>query len=178
MGGSASKKRNIIRILLLGLDGAGKTTLLYKITGGKSDVLGAPTVGFNAETINWDKKTILNIWDVGGQDKFRDLWRQYFAGTDGVLFVVDTNDVSRLDKAMNELHGLCNEIELKYATYAIIANKQDLPNSISNEELKERIKLNLFKPKHKVFQTIATHDTRTGIKDALIWLVNEIKKSM
>ena len=62
MGGSASKKRNIIRILLLGLDGAGKTTLLYKITGGKSDVLGAPTVGFNAETIHWDKKTILNIW--------------------------------------------------------------------------------------------------------------------
>ena len=32
------------------------------------------------------------MWDVGGQDKIRPLWRHYFQNTQGLIFVVDSND--------------------------------------------------------------------------------------
>ena len=38
-----------------------------------------PTVGFNVETVTY-KNVKFNVWDVGGQDKIRPLWRHYFSG--------------------------------------------------------------------------------------------------
>ena len=38
----------------------------------------------------------LNIWDVGGQKTLRSYWRNYFEATDGLVWVVDSADVSRL----------------------------------------------------------------------------------
>jgi GTPase SAR1 family protein len=32
------------------------------------------------------------MWDIGGQDKIRPLWRHYFVNTSGLIFVVDSND--------------------------------------------------------------------------------------
>jgi GTPase SAR1 family protein len=44
-----------------------------------SEVHTIPTVGFNVETVSY-KNTRFNVWDVGGQDKIRPLWRHYFSG--------------------------------------------------------------------------------------------------
>jgi len=68
-----------MRILMLGLDAAGKTTILYKLKLGQS-VNTIPTVGFNVETVTY-KNVKFNVWDVGGQDKIRPLWRHYYTGT-------------------------------------------------------------------------------------------------
>lgn len=68
-----------MRILMLGLDAAGKTTILYKLKLGQS-VTTIPTVGFNVETVTY-KNVKFNVWDVGGQDKIRPLWRHYFQNT-------------------------------------------------------------------------------------------------
>ena len=38
-----------------------------------------PTVGFNVETVTY-KNVKFNVWDVGGQDKIRPLWRHYYTG--------------------------------------------------------------------------------------------------
>ena len=38
-----------------------------------------PTVGFNVESVTY-KNVKFNVWDVGGQDKIRPLWRHYFTG--------------------------------------------------------------------------------------------------
>ena len=103
-----------MRVLLLGLDSAGKTTILYALKTGQN-IQTVPTIGFNIETINY-KNLELNVWDVGGQDKLRDLWRHYYPGTNGVIFVVDSADNTRLNTAKEELHFLMNEHELRYAT--------------------------------------------------------------
>ena len=63
---------------MLGLDAAGKTTILYKLKLNQ-DVTTIPTVGFNVETVTY-KNVKFNVWDVGGQDKIRPLWRHYFSG--------------------------------------------------------------------------------------------------
>ena len=48
------------------------------------------------------------VWDVGGQDKLRPLWRSYTRCTDGIIFVVDsTTRAERLEEAKVELQRLC-----------------------------------------------------------------------
>ena len=68
-----------IRILMVGLDAAGKTTILYKLKLGEI-VTTIPTIGFNVETVEF-KNISFSVWDVGGQDKIRPLWRHYFQNT-------------------------------------------------------------------------------------------------
>ncbi len=53
--------------------------ILYKLKL-NHDVTTIPTVGFNVETVTY-KNVKFNVWDVGGQDKIRPLWRHYFSGT-------------------------------------------------------------------------------------------------
>ena len=44
-----------------------------------------------------DYKNInFTVWDVGGQDKIRPLWRHYYQNTQGIIFVVDSNDRERI----------------------------------------------------------------------------------
>ena len=65
--------------------------------------------------------------DVGGQDKIRPLWRHYYTGTQGLIFVVDCADRDRIDEARQELHRIINDREMRDAIILIFANKQDLP---------------------------------------------------
>lgn len=69
------------------------------------------------------------MWDVGGQDKIRPLWRHYFQNTQGIIFVVDSNDRDRVVEAREELQKMLNEDELRDALLLVFANKQDLPVS-------------------------------------------------
>lgn len=62
---------------MLGLDAAGKTTILYKLKLNKN-VSTIPTVGFNVETVNPVKNVTFTVWDMGSQEKFRQLWRHFF----------------------------------------------------------------------------------------------------
>jgi len=106
-----SKKE--MRILMVGLDAAGKTTILYKLKLGEI-VTTIPTIGFNVESVEY-KNIFFTVWDVGGQDKIRPLWRHYFANTQGLIFVVDSNDRDRTAEAKDELHRMLNEDELRDA---------------------------------------------------------------
>lgn len=51
----------------------------------------------------------LNIWDVGGQKTIRSYWRNYFEQTDGLVWVVDSSDLRRLDDCKYELDNLLKE---------------------------------------------------------------------
>ncbi|KAJ6844370.1 ADP-ribosylation factor [Iris pallida] len=75
-----------MRILMVGLDAAGKTTILYKLKLGEI-VTTIPTIGFNVETVEY-KNISFTVWDVGGQDKIRPLWRHYFQNTQGLILLL------------------------------------------------------------------------------------------
>jgi ADP-ribosylation factor protein 1 len=85
-----------------------------------------PPSGFNVETVEY-KNIQFTVWDVGGQDKIRPLWRHYFQNTQGIIFVVDSNDRDRIVEAREELQRMLNEDELRDAILLVFANKQDLP---------------------------------------------------
>ncbi len=61
---------------MLGLDGAGKTTILFNMKLGEV-IKSVPTIGFNYETVEY-KNVKFQVWDVGGQDKIRIMWKYYF----------------------------------------------------------------------------------------------------
>lgn len=48
------------------------------------------------------KNVMFTVWDVGGQEKLRPLWKHYFNNTDALIFVVDTADRERLRAAADE----------------------------------------------------------------------------
>jgi ADP-ribosylation factor protein 1 len=114
-------KKNV-RILMVGLDGAGKTSILYKLKMGES-VATLPTVGFNVENIE-HKNVHFTVWDVGGQDKIRPLWRHYYSTTDAIIFVVDSNDRSRMSEARSQLHKMLNDPDLNDAILLVFSNKR------------------------------------------------------
>ena len=161
-----------MRILMVGLDAAGKTTILYKLKLGEV-VTTIPTIGFNVETVEY-KKISFTVWDVGGQDKIRPLWRHYYQNTQGLIFVVDSNDRDRVDAAHEELHKMLNEDELREAIVLVFANKQDLPNAMSVAEVTDKLGLHSLRNRKWYIQaTCAT--TGDGLYEGLDWLSNTLK---
>ncbi|CAN0102264.1 ADP-ribosylation factor 4 [Petromyzon marinus] len=162
-----------MRILMVGLDAAGKTTILYKLKLGEI-VTTIPTIGFNVETVEY-KNICFTVWDVGGQDKIRPLWRHYFQNTQGLIFVVDSNDRERTQEAAEELQKMLQEDELRSAVLLVFANKQDLPNAMTISDLTE--KLGLQGLRNRTWYVQATCATQgSGLYEGLDWLSNELSK--
>ncbi|CAI5449251.1 unnamed protein product [Caenorhabditis angaria] len=159
------------RCLMLGLDGAGKTTVLYKMKLDET-VNTVPTVGFNVETLTFKKLTI-TVWDVGGQQKIRGLWKYYFANTTALVFVVDSSDFERFEEAKEELHKLLAEPELRDAHLLVLANKMDMPNSKDSQEIINALELK--KVKRDWFVTRTNAKTGEGLTDGLMWLKDQLK---
>jgi len=169
-----------MRILMVGLDAAGKTTILYKLKLGEV-VTTIPTIGFNVETVEY-KNISFTVWDVGGQDKIRPLWRHYYQNTQGVIFVVDSNDRDRIDdskdyehSAKEELNRMLAEDELRDAVLLVFANKQDLPNAMKVQEVTERLGLNKLRNRQWYIQG-ASAPTGDGLYEGLDWLSNTLSK--
>ncbi|XP_048403503.1 ADP-ribosylation factor 4 [Stegostoma tigrinum] len=163
-----------VRILMVGLDAAGKTTILYKLKLGEI-VTTIPTIGFNVETVEY-KNVSFTVWDVGGQDKIRPLWRHYFQNTQGLIFVVDSNDRERIQEASEELNKMILEDELKDAVILVFANKQDLPNAFSINEITAKLGPQNFH--NRIWHVQGTCAPQgTGLYEGLDWLSAELSKS-
>lgn len=152
-----------MRILMVGLDAAGKTTVLYKLKLDEA-VTTIPTIGFNVEQVEY-KNIQFTVWDIGGQTKIRPLWRHYYPNTNGIIFVVDSNDRDRIDVARDELHHLLNQEELRNSKILILANKQDLPHAMSATEMKEKLSLDLTHRQWHIQACCAT--TGAGLYEGL-----------
>lgn len=164
-----------MRILMVGLDAAGKTTILYKLKLGEI-VTTIPTIGFNVETVEY-KGISFTVWDVGGQDKIRPLWRHYFQNTQGIIFVVDSNDRERIGEARDELMRMLNEDELRDALLLVFANKQDLPNAMKTAEMTDKLGLHSLRQRNWYIQsTCAT--SGDGLYEGLEWLSNNLKRKV
>ncbi|XXG78091.1 hypothetical protein AAC387_Pa08g2109 [Persea americana] len=121
-----------MRVVMLGLDAAGKTTILYKLHIG--EVLSTvPTIGFNVEKVQY-KNVIFTVWDVGGQEKLRPLWRHYFKKTDGLIYVVDSLDRERIGKAKDEFQAIIRDPFMLNSVILVFANKQDLKGAMTPME--------------------------------------------
>ncbi len=164
-----------VRILMVGLDAAGKTTILYQLRMGET-IKTIPTIGFNVETLEY-KGVNFTVWDVGGQDKIRVLWKHYYQNTDGLIFVVDSNDRERIGDAAEELKKMLAEDELKDCVVLIMANKQDIDGALSPAEVTKELGMSELKGRTWLVQgTSAT--TGAGLKEGLDWIASVLLKKV
>lgn len=160
-----------VRLLMLGLDAAGKTTILYKMKLNET-VNTIPTIGFNVETLQY-KNLEFNCWDIGGQYKLRNLWQHYYENTQGLIYVVDSNDGDRIAEAAESLHSVINDEQMQGVPILIYANKMDLPNALTVPQISER--LGLLNLRDRKWQVQASNAARgDGLYEGMDWLSKNV----
>ena len=132
-----------IKILMIGLDYAGKTTILHKLKIGET-VETIPTIGFNVEKLKY-KGLNITVWDIGGQIQNRIIWKHYYQNTNGLIYVVDSNDKKRIDETVNEFKKLLFEDDLKNCPILVMANKQDLNDVLSPIDIADKMEMKELK---------------------------------
>jgi len=170
--GKRSKNK---KVLLVGLDGAGKTTILYKLTLDEI-VSTIPTVGLNIESIEY-RDLEFQCWDLGGQKKIRDIWPQYYPGTDAIIFVIDSNEPKRLLEVKEELWTLLKEPKLSNCAILLMANKQDLPNSVNISEIATNLDLQSIPNNRKWMIQETCAMSGEGLYEGIHWLSVDTKKN-
>mmetsp|Transcript_6558 Transcript_6558/g.16762 ORF Transcript_6558/g.16762 Transcript_6558/m.16762 type:complete len:195 (-) Transcript_6558:34-618(-) len=161
-----------MRVVMLGLDAAGKTTILYKLHIG--EVLSTvPTIGFNVEKVQY-RNVCFTVWDVGGQEKLRPLWRHYFNNTDGLIFVVDSMDRERITKAAAEFKSIIDDPLMRNSAILVFANKQDMKGCLQPAEVCEA--LGLPEMRGRKWHVQAAISIRgEGLYEGLDWLSETLK---
>uniref|UniRef100_A0A2K5YEJ3 ADP ribosylation factor 4 n=1 Tax=Mandrillus leucophaeus TaxID=9568 RepID=A0A2K5YEJ3_MANLE len=115
------------------------------------------------------------LWDVGGQDRIRPLWKHHFQNTQGLTFVVDSNDRGRIQKVADELQKMLLVDDLRDAVLLLFANEQDLPNAMAISKIID--KLGLQSLRNRTWYVQATCATQgTGLYEGLDGLSNELSK--
>ena len=159
---------------MVGLGAEGKTSILYQM---KMDELvkTIPTTGFNVDQVDY-KELRFTIWDIGGQDKIRILWKHYYQNSDDIIFVVDSNDKERFELVRETLMLYLNEEELKDVDLLVFANKQDLNGAASPSEITNALELGKLKNIKWLFQGSSAL-TGQSLKEGLDWLSQALKKN-
>jgi len=160
---------------MVGLYAAGKTTILYRLKLGEV-VTTIPTLGFNVETVKYNNISF-TVWDVGGQERIRRLWRHYFEDTDGLIYVVDSNDRQRIQESSKELRSILQEDALRDAAVLVFCNKQDLPNAATVAEVADALGMQQIRQKEwHVQASIAVNGD--GLIEGLDWLSKAVQNKV
>ncbi|KAL6781677.1 hypothetical protein ACKKBF_B09030 [Auxenochlorella protothecoides x Auxenochlorella symbiontica] len=160
------------KIVMVGLDNAGKTTTLYHLHMGET-VKTQPTIGSNVEQVKVDALNF-EVWDLGGQVSLRLSWAAYYASTDAVIVVIDSTDRARMGIARQELANILASPQLAGACILVFANKQDLPEAMSVQELSETLDLVSIKD-HNWHVQASCAVSGEGLKEGLQWIARHIK---
>ena len=157
----------IPKIIIIGPFQAGKTTFMRALSTRFTPVdrLGATVsvehgivdhAGYRAE-----------LFGIPGQERFLPIMEKMGKTAFGIFLVIDATKPHELEHARQLLRNAGNNIPC-----VIVANKQDLPNVISEEEIRTKLGIEQDVP---VIKTIATRGM--GVKEAFEVLVNKIMES-
>ncbi|MHA1907367.1 MAG: ADP-ribosylation factor-like protein [Candidatus Thorarchaeota archaeon] len=124
------------KISFVGSGGVGKSTLM-RLLFGKDPAPGGyvPTINVavdSSETIQFGT-FLVTIWDFAGQAVFQDLWSFYFQGTD-VIFLITDSSFRNVMQTKTLLRNIRKEAPS--SPLFIVANKQDLPESMKADKIK------------------------------------------
>jgi small GTP-binding protein len=152
------KKRSadaLFKIIIFGDGGVGKTTLVKRYLEGYFEETTKMTVGmdFFVKHVEVEGKQVtLQIWDFGGEERFRFLLPSYVSGASGGIFMYDITRLMSLNHVDEWLEIFSSEYSKKYSEDTLpvlmLGGKKDLEykRSVKKEEAKQVLKeQNCFK---------------------------------
>jgi len=95
-------KQILFKILTVGDGNVGKTTLLQRYVEGLFKETQEMTLGvdFYLKRLNYEVYDVsLQLWDFGGQDRFRFLLKKYVKGASGPLLLFDLSNPTTIESA-------------------------------------------------------------------------------
>lgn len=156
-------------ITICGLDDAGKTTILKFLETGEF-VDTTPTMGVNRETLHLPNLQI-NVFDLAGQEDFRNMWHNINEKSDGIVFVVDRSNAMRFEEARTVFQQTVSAQLGNDLNILILLNKSDVADVIEKSQFIEEFNLLDLPFKWAIFETSAK--TGAGIFEAFKWFVEE-----
>jgi small GTP-binding protein len=157
-------------ILFCGLSNAGKTTVLNIFT--KGDVFKtAPTLGVSLSTLQ-AKDMNFRIFDLGGQEKFREEVTPLLPFADLIVFVVDSGNKLGFKEVIKEFKRILSNTQKKLTPMCILRHKSDLKKTIKESTIISKFGLkNLINRHWKIISTSAV--TLAGLMDVYSWILME-----
>ncbi|KAF6025773.1 hypothetical protein EB796_016024 [Bugula neritina] len=162
-----------MELTLVGLQYSGKTTFVSVIASGEFTEDMIPTVGFNMRKVTKGNVTI-KVWDIGGQPRFRSMWERYCRGVNAIVYMVDAADSDKVEASKTELHSLLDKPQLHGIPVLVLGNKRDLPGSLDEKELIERMSLESIKDREICCYSISCKE-KANIDITLQWLIAHSK---
>ncbi|XP_057379771.1 ADP-ribosylation factor-related protein 1-like [Daphnia carinata] len=171
-------------VLILGLDNAGKSTYLeaakthftknYKALNPNKIT---STVGLNIGVIETDGCS-LNFWDLGGQEELQSLWDKYYAESHAVIYVVDAFARDRIEESKAVFDKMIASELLKGIPLLVLANKQDLQDSMGVREVKPIFNQNahLIGQRDCMVMPVSALNG-DGVDEGIKWLVQCVKRN-
>jgi Arf/Sar family protein len=127
--------------------------------------------GLNVKIMKKEGVTF-KVWDIGGQVQYREEWPRYARGCDVIAFVVDTQKPELVPSAKKELHQLLEARELQKVPLLILANKIDLGQKITEQELIRALNLDYISDNSWLVIPISAK-TGANIDQALEFLISK-----
>ncbi|MGC9780985.1 MAG: GTP-binding protein [Candidatus Heimdallarchaeota archaeon] len=167
-----SKDRNVKTkvVLFCGLSNAGKTTILNIFT--KGDVFKtAPTLGVSLSTMSV-KDMNFRIFDLGGQEKFREEITPLLPFADLIVFVVDSANRKQMSEVSKEFKRILSNSNKKLIPICVLRHKSDLKHAIKENTLIKKLGLKTVLNRNwNMLSTSAV--TLNGLKDLYSWILQE-----
>ncbi|CAN1317560.1 Ras-related protein Rab7 [Linum perenne] len=136
----ASRRRMLLKVIILGDSGVGKTSLMnhFRYVNRKFNNQYKATIGadFLTKEVQFeDRLFTLQIWDTAGQERFQSLGVAFYRGADCCVMVYDVNVM----KSFDNLNNWREEFLLQKASppdpenfpFVVLGNKVDIDNGNS-----------------------------------------------
>mmetsp|Transcript_40613 Transcript_40613/g.70968 ORF Transcript_40613/g.70968 Transcript_40613/m.70968 type:complete len:135 (-) Transcript_40613:254-658(-) len=108
--------------------------------------------------------------------RMRSIWDKYYKDTHGMIFVIDSVDISRFEEAKLAFDSLLNHPNLSEVPMMLVANKQDLPNAIHTEDVGVNFEVHVIKQRPIRVQSMSGL-TKQGISEGMSWIVEESERN-
>ncbi|XP_078513842.1 ADP-ribosylation factor-like protein 13B isoform X1 [Lissotriton helveticus] len=171
-----------VTLVMVGLDNAGKTATVKGIQGESPEDV-APTVGFSKTELKQGRFEI-TIFDLGGGKRIRGIWKNYYAESFGVIFVVDSSDLERMEETKETMTEVLRHPRISGKPVLVLANKQDREGALAEADVIEYLSLEKLVNENKCLCQIEPCSAAIGygkkidksIKKGLTWLLQIISK--
>jgi small GTP-binding protein len=129
------KKNFVFKIIVAGDGGVGKTTLLRRFVNGVFDESTIETVGvefFLKEVEFNNAKSSLQLWDLGGQERFRYLLDSFVMGSRAALLLIDLTRLPKIQGVLDWVNIVrLHDIDLPIL---LVGTKYDLEDAIAIDD--------------------------------------------